>query len=229
MLFRSFDRVMQDEIAQASHARAAAAQKNGTLAEEIAAVSVPQRRGDPIVVADDEGIRPATTMESLGSLRPAFTASGNITAGNASQISDGASATVIMSAAKAQELGVDTFAELVSYGQVAGPDCSLLTQPSQAIAAALSRADDVSQSDLSLYEINEAFAAVAAASIDELGISFDDVNVNGGAVALGHPIGASGNRLVLTLAHELRRRGGGLGAAALCGGGGQGDALILRV
>jgi len=225
----SFDRVMQDEIAAASHERAARAQKDGILAEEIAAVSVPQRRGDPIEVADDEGIRPATTMESLGRLRPAFTESGNITAGNASQISDGASATVIMSAAKAEELGVDTFAELISYGQVAGPDCSLLTQPSQAIQAALASADHVSQSDLTLFEINEAFAAVAAASIDDLGISFDDVNVNGGAVALGHPIGASGNRLALTLAHELRRRGGGLGAAALCGGGGQGDALILRV
>jgi len=225
----SFDRVMQDEIAQASHARAATAQKNGTLAEEIVAVSVPQRRGDPIEIADDEGIRPATTMESLGSLRPAFTKSGNITAGNASQISDGASATVIMSAEKAAELGVETFAELVSYGQVAGPDCSLLTQPSQAIQSALSTTDEVSQQDIALYEINEAFAAVAAASIDDLGISFDDVNVNGGAVALGHPIGASGNRLVLTLAHELRRRGGGIGAAALCGGGGQGDALIVRV
>ena len=136
---------------------------------------------------------------------------------------------MIMSAAKAAELGVAPFAELISYGQVAGPDCSLLTQPSQAIASALSKVDGVSQSDISLYEINEAFAAVAAASIDELGISFDDVNVNGGAVALGHPIGASGNRLVLTLAHELRRRGGGIGAAALCGGGGQGDALIIRV
>ncbi len=225
----SYDRVMQDEIAQASHARAATAQKNGTLAEEIVTVSVPQRRGDPLEVSDDEGIRPATTMESLASLRPAFTASGNITAGNASQISDGASATVIMSAAKADELGIEPFAELVSYGQVAGPDCSLLTQPSNAIRAALSKADGVEQSDLSLYEINEAFAAVAAASIDDLGVSVDDVNVNGGAVALGHPIGASGNRLVLTLAHELRRRGGGLGAAALCGGGGQGDALIVRV
>ena len=225
----SYDRVMQDEIAQASHARAATAQKNGTLAEEIVTVSVPQRRGDPLEVSDDECIRPATTMESLASLRPAFTASGNITAGNASQISDGASATVIMSAAKADELGIEPFAELVSYGQVAGPDCSLLTQPSNAIRAALSKADGVEQSDLSLYEINEAFAAVAAASIDDLGVSVDDVNVNGGAVALGHPIGASGNRLVLTLAHELRRRGGGLGAAALCGGGGQGDALIVRV
>ena len=224
----SFDRVMQDEIAQASHARAATAQKNGTLAEEIVTVSVPQRRGDPLELADDEGIRPATTMESLGKLRPAFTESGNITAGNASQISDGASATIVMSAAAAAERGIDAFAELLSYGQVAGPDCSLLTQPSRAIEAALSRADGVDQSDIGVYEINEAFAAVAAASIDDLGISFDDVNVNGGAVALGHPIGASGNRLVLTLAHELRRRGGGIGAAALCGGGGQGDALIIK-
>ncbi len=225
----NFDRTMQDEIAEASHARAAAAQKNGTLAEEIVTVGVPQRRGDDIEVADDEGIRANTTMESLGRLRPAFTESGNITAGNASQISDGASATVVMSAAKAAELGIDPMAELVSYGQVAGPDCSLLTQPSNAIRAALANTDEVSQSDLSLYEINEAFAAVAAASIDDLGISFDDVNVNGGAVALGHPIGASGNRLVLTLAHELRRRGGGVAAAALCGGGGQGDALIIRI
>lgn len=224
----TFDRAMQDEIAAASHARAATAQKNGTLAEEIATVSVPQRRGDDIEVADDEGIRPSTTMESLGKLRPAFTDSGHITAGNASQISDGASATVVMSAAKAAELGIDPLAELISYGQVAGPDCSLLTQPSQAIRAALTRSD-ISQSDLAVYEINEAFAAVAAASIDDLGIGFDDVNVNGGAVALGHPIGASGNRLVLTLAHELRRRGGGVGAAALCGGGGQGDAILVRV
>lgn len=225
----NFDRAMQDEIALASHARAAAAQKNGILAEEIASVSVPQRRGDPIEIADDEGIRPATTMESLGKLRPAFTESGNITAGNASQISDGASATVIMSADRAKSLGIEPFAELISYGQVAGPDCSLLTQPSRAIEAALSKTDEVTKSDLSLFEINEAFAAVAAASIADLDISFDDVNVNGGAVALGHPIGASGNRLVLTLAHELRRRGGGVGAAALCGGGGQGDALIVRV
>lgn len=225
----SFDRGMQDEIAEASHARAATAQKNGTLAEEIVTVSVPQRRGDPIEVRDDEGIRPNTTMDSLSALRPAFTESGAITAGNASQISDGASATVIMSAAKAKELGVDPMAELVSYGQVAGPDCSLLTQPSNAIKAALAATDDVTQSDLSLFEINEAFAAVAAASIDDLGISFDDVNVNGGAVALGHPIGASGNRLVLTLVHELRRRGGGVAAAALCGGGGQGDALLIRI
>ena len=225
----NFDRAMQDEIAMASHERAAAAQKNGTLAEEIVNVGVPQRRGDDVEVADDEGIRPNTTMESLGKLRPAFTESGNITAGNASQISDGASATVVMSAAKAAELGIDPMAELISYGQVAGPDCSLLTQPSNAIRAALANTDEVSQNDLSLFEINEAFAAVAAASIDDLGISFDDVNVNGGAVALGHPIGASGNRLVLTLAHELKRRGGGVAAAALCGGGGQGDALIIRI
>ncbi|MEM7092045.1 MAG: acetyl-CoA C-acyltransferase [Actinomycetota bacterium] len=225
----AFDRVMQDEIAAASHERASAAQKNGTLAEEIVTVSVPQRRGDDLEVADDEGIRPNTTMDSLGALRPAFTESGNITAGNASQISDGASATVIMSAAKAAELGIEPMAELVSYGQVAGPDCSLLTQPSNAIRAALANTDEVTQQDLSLYEINEAFAAVAAAAIDDHGITFDDVNVNGGAVALGHPIGASGNRLVLTLAHELRRRGGGTAAAALCGGGGQGDAVIIRI
>ena len=224
----TFDRVMQDEIAQASHIRAATAQKNGTLAEEIVVVSVPQKRGDALEVTDDEGIRPATTMESLAALRPAFTASGNITAGNASQISDGASATVIMSKAKAAQLGIDGIAELVSYGQVAGPDCSLLTQPSNAIRNALSRTDEVTSSDISLYEMNEAFAAVAAASIADLGVDFDVVNVNGGAIALGHPIGASGNRLVLTLAHELRRRGGGVGAAALCGGGGQGDAVIIR-
>jgi len=223
-----FDRTMQDEIAAASHARAATAQKNGTLAEEIVSVSVPQRRGDDLEVTDDEGIRPNTSMETLGKLRPAFTESGGITAGNASQISDGASATIVMTAAKAAELGIEPLAELISYGQVAGPDCSLLTQPANAIRAALDSTDRVSQDDLSLYEINEAFAAVAAASIDDLGISFDDVNVNGGAVALGHPIGASGNRLVLTLAHELGRRGGGIGAAALCGGGGQGDALIIR-
>lgn len=224
----SFDRVQQDEIAAASHARAAAAQKNGVLADEIVTVSVPQRRGDPIEVADDEGIRPNTTMDSLGSLRPAFVDSGTITAGNASQISDGASATVIMSAAKATELGIEPLAEIVGYGQVAGPDPSLLTQPSNAIRAALA-GTDLDLGDISLYEINEAFAAVAAASVDDLGISLDDVNVNGGAIALGHPIGASGNRLVLTLAHELRRRGGGIGAAALCGGGGQGDSLVMRV
>ncbi len=223
-----FDRVAQDEIAMASHERAAAAQKNGLFAQEIVSVSIPQRRGDDVVLTDDEGIRPNTTIESLGRLRAAFTESGHITAGNASQISDGASATVIMSADRAAELGIDPAAELLSYGQVAGPDCSLLTQPSNAIRAALDRTE-LSLSDLSLFEINEAFAAVAAASIDDLGISFDDVNVNGGAVALGHPIGASGNRLVLTLAHELARRGGGIGAAALCGGGGQGDALIIRV
>jgi len=225
----TFDRTMQDEIAEASHSRAAAAQKNGTLAEEIVTVSVPQRRGDPLEVADDEGIRPNTTMESLGKLRSAFTDGGSITAGNASQISDGASATVVMSSAKAASLGVTPMAELVSYGQVAGPDCSLLTQPANAIRAALASTDEVTQSDLSLYEINEAFAAVAAASIDDLAVSIDDVNVNGGAIALGHPIGASGNRLALTLMHELTRRGGGFGAAALCGGGGQGDALIVKV
>ncbi len=221
-------RARQDEIAAASHERAAAAQKDGRFDAEIAVVEVPQRRGDPIVVDADEGIRPGTTAESLGKLRGAFEADGTITAGNASQLSDGASALVVMSPAKAAELGVETLFTVVGYGQVAGPDPSLLTQPSRAIMRALDTADR-SISDVALYEINEAFAAVAAASIDDLGVSEDDVNVNGGAIALGHPIGMSGNRLALTLAHELRRRGGGLGAAALCGGGGQGDALLLEV
>ncbi|MEO1060395.1 MAG: acetyl-CoA C-acyltransferase [Actinomycetota bacterium] len=221
-------RARQDEIAAASHERAAAAQKDGRFDAEIAVVEVPQRRGDPIVVDADEGIRPGTTAESLGKLRGAFESDGTITAGNASQLSDGASAVIVMSPAKAAELGVETLFTIAGYGQVAGPDPSLLTQPSRAIAQALAKAGR-STSDIALYEINEAFAAVAAASIDDLGVSEDVVNVNGGAIALGHPIGMSGNRLALTLAHELRRRGGGLGAAALCGGGGQGDALLLEV
>ena len=220
-------RDVQDAIAAASHDRAARATKDGLLADEIAAVPVPQRRGDDITVSNDEGIRGGTDVESLGRLRPAFASSGNITAGNASQISDGASATIICSAETAASLGVEPLAELVSYGQVAGPDTSLLTQPSRAIKQALEKADmDVGQIDL--FEINEAFAAVSAASMDDLGITDDIVNVNGGAIALGHPIGCSGNRLALTLAYELGRRGGGTGAAALCGGGGQGDALVLR-
>ena len=220
-------RETQDAIAAASHDRAARATKDGLLADEIAAVTVPQRRGDDVIVTNDEGIRGGTDVESLGRLRPAFASSGNITAGNASQISDGASATIICSAETAASLGVEPLAELVSYGQVAGPDTSLLTQPSRAIKQALEKADmDVGQIDL--FEINEAFAAVSAASMDDLGITDDIVNVNGGAIALGHPIGCSGNRLALTLAYELGRRGGGTGAAALCGGGGQGDALVLR-
>jgi acetyl-CoA C-acetyltransferase len=221
------ERGSQDEFSALSHERAAAAIKEGRFADEIVEVSVPQRRGDPIVVSEDEGVRPGTTAESLGKLRPAFGKSGNITAGNASQISDGASATVVMSRAKADELGLAGLGEVVAVGQVAGPDASLLTQPSRAINAALD-STDLSISDLGLFELNEAFAAVALASMDDLGISDEVVNVNGGAVALGHPIGASGNRLALTLMHEMRRRGVEYGAAALCGGGGQGDAIIFK-
>ncbi len=224
----NISREEQDNIAMLSHARAAAAMKAGRLADEIVAVNVPQRKSDPIVVKDDEGVRAATTMESLGALRPAFDKSGTVTAGNASQISDGGSAVVVMSKREAEKRGVTPLGEFVSYGMVAGPDsASLLHQPSRAISQALSRAK-LAVKDLSLLEINEAFAAVGIASMRELGVNDDIVNVNGGAIALGHPIGMSGNRLALTLLHELRRRGGGTGAAALCGGGGQGDALIVR-
>ena len=224
----SISREDQDRAALQSHARAAAAIAEGRLAEEIVAVNVPQRKGDPVVVKIDEGVRAATTMESLGSLRPAFDKNGTVTAGNASQISDGGSAVVVMSKRVAEKRGVTPLGEFVSYGMVAGPDsASLLHQPSRAISQALSKAK-LSLKDLSIVEINEAFAAVGIASMRELGLSDDIVNVNGGAIALGHPIGMSGNRLALTLLHELRRRGGGVGAAALCGGGGQGDALIVR-
>lgn len=221
------ERGAQDEVSAMSHDRAAAAIKEGRFDDEIVEVAVPQRKGDPILVTEDEGVRPGTTAESLGKLRPAFDKSGNITAGNASQISDGASATIVMSRSKADELGVSGLAEVVAVGQVAGPDASLLTQPSQAINAALATAG-LSVADLGLFELNEAFAAVALASMDDLGISDDIVNVNGGAIALGHPIGASGNRLALTLMHEMKRRGVEHGAAALCGGGGQGDAIIFK-
>ena len=220
------DRESQDQMSAQSHARAAAAQKDGRFDAEIVSVAVPQRRGDPVVVALDEGIRVETTAESLGKLRPAFDASGNITAGNASQISDGGSAVIVMSKAKAEALGVTPLGEVLGYGQVAGPDASLLTQPSRAIHDALRRSGR-SLDDVGLFEINEAFAAVAVASMADLGVSDDVVNVNGGAIALGHPIGASGNRLALTLLHEMHRRGVDVGAAALCGGGGQGDALLL--
>jgi acetyl-CoA C-acetyltransferase len=217
-----------DEVAAASHERAAIATKDGLLAEEIIPVSIPQRRGDPIVVEHDEGVRPGTTAESLGALRPAFVEGGTITAGNASQISDGGSAVIVMSAELAAARGVTPLGEIVSYGMVAGPDNPALNlQPANAIRGALTKTD-LAVDDLALFELNEAFAAVGIASARELGISMDIVNVNGGAIALGHPIGMSGNRLALTLLHELRRRGGGLGAAALCGGGGQGDAIILR-
>jgi acetyl-CoA C-acetyltransferase len=217
----------QDELAAKSHERAAAAQKEGRFADEITPVSIPQRKGDPVIVDNDEGIRPGTTTESLGGLRAAFSKDGTITAGNASQISDGAAAVIVMSKAKAEELGATPLAELIGYGMVAGPDPSLLTQPSRAIKRALER-DDMTASDVDLFELNEAFAAVGIASMRDLGISDDIVNVNGGAIALGHPVGMSGTRVVLTLINELRRRGGGVGAAALCGGGGQGDAAIIR-
>ncbi len=217
----------QDALAALSHERAAAAQKEGRFEAEIIAVEVPQRRGDPTIVDRDEGVRPETTAESLAALRPAFEASGNITAGNASQISDGASAVVMMSKAKAESLGITPLGEVIGYGQVAGPDAGLLSQPSRAIDDALARSG-MTRSDIELFEINEAFAAVAIASMADLGISSDVVNVNGGAIALGHPIGASGNRLALTLLHEMKRRGLSVGAAALCGGGGQGDALLVR-
>jgi acetyl-CoA C-acetyltransferase len=218
----------QDAFGTASHQRAAAAQKNGVFAEEIVPVEVPQRRGDPLVVAEDEGIRPDTTVETLAKLRPAFGADGTITAGTSSPISDGACAVVVMSAAKAAQLGLPWLAEIGAYGSVAGPDNSLHSQPANAIRRALDKAG-LSVADLDLIEINEAFAAVGVQSTRELGVSPETVNVNGGAIALGHPIGMSGARLALTLALELRRRGGGAGAAALCGGGGQGDALLLRV
>ena len=218
----------QDAAAMQSHARAAAAIAAGRFTDEIVAVSVPQRKGDPLLVRDDEGVRAATTLQSLGALRPAFDKNGTITAGNASQISDGGSAVVVMSKRAAEKCGVTPLGEFVSYGMVAGPDsASLLHQPSRAIQLALTRAK-MTLGDMSLVEINEAFAAVGIASMRELGLSDDIVNVNGGAIALGHPIGMSGNRLALTLLHELKRRGGGVGAAALCGGGGQGDALIVR-
>jgi acetyl-CoA C-acetyltransferase len=224
----SISREDQDHAAVQSHARAAAAIAAGRLAEEIVAVSVPQRKGDPVIVKDDEGVRASTTMQSLGALRPAFDKNGTVTAGNASQLSDGASAVVVMSKKAAEQRGVTPLGEFVSYGMVAGPDsASLLHQPSRAIQRALERGR-LSLSDVALAEINEAFAAVGIASMRELGIGDDMVNANGGAIALGHPIGMSGNRLALTLLHELRRRGGGVGAAALCGGGGQGDALIVR-
>ena len=222
------ERGPQDSYAATSHERAARAQKDGLLAEEIVPVSIPQRKGEPVVVVDDEGIRPDADSDSMGRLPAAFVPEGNITAGNASQISDGAAACVVTTLDYAEAIGVTPLAEVVSHGQVAGPDASLLHQPSNAIALALDKAG-LSVGDLELLEINEAFAAVALASMDALGVPDDIVNVNGGAIALGHPIGMSGTRVALTLAHELKRRGGGVGAAGLCGGGGQGEALVLRV
>lgn len=220
-------RERQDAFAAASHEKAAAAAKDGRFADEIVPVEVPQRRGDPLVVDTDEGVRPGTTAESLGGLRPAFDKAGTITAGNASQISDGGAALIVMSRAKADELGVTPLGELISYGQVAGPDPSLLLQPSRAMAKAFGKAGK-EVADVDLFEINEAFAAVGLASVDDLSIPEEKVNVNGGAIALGHPVGMSGTRLALTALCELRRRGGGLAAVALCGGGGQGDAALIR-
>ncbi|MGH9298237.1 MAG: acetyl-CoA C-acetyltransferase [Acidimicrobiales bacterium] len=220
-------RERQDAFAASSHERAAAAIKEGRFSDEITPVAVPQRKGDPVVIDTDEGVRPETTVQSLGKLKGAFERDGAITAGNASQISDGGAAVVMVSTKKAEELGLAPLGEIVGYGQVAGPDASLLTQPSRAIRDALDRSG-TDQSAIDLYEINEAFAAVGVASMDDLGLSSEIVNVNGGAIALGHPIGMSGTRLALTALHELRRRGGGLAAVALCGGGGQGDAALLR-
>ena len=219
----------QDEFAARSHQRAAVAADNGVFAEEIVAVEIPQRKGDPVIFDHDEGIRPETTAESLGRLRPAFDKEGTITAGSASQISDGACAMVIMSKEKAEELGLTPLAEIVSHGNVAGPDNpSLHAQPALAIEQALKKAE-LSASDIDVAELNEAFAAVGLVSGKQLGLTEEKVNVNGGAIALGHPLGMSGARITLSLALELKRRGGGIGAAALCGGGGQGSALILRV
>ncbi|SER60925.1 acetyl-CoA C-acetyltransferase [Actinokineospora terrae] len=218
----------QDAFSAASHQRAAEAIAAGRFADEIAPVSIPQRKGDPVVFDTDEGVRADTTAEGLAKLRPAFAGDGTITAGSASQISDGAAAVVVMSKAKAEELGLSWIAEIGAHGVVAGPDASLHEQPSNAIKAALAK-QGLAATDLDLVEINEAFAAVGVVSTRQLGVDPEIVNVNGGAIALGHPIGASGARLVVHLAYELKRRGGGVGAAGLCGGGGQGDALIISV
>jgi acetyl-CoA C-acetyltransferase len=218
----------QDEWAARSHERAAAAREGGILSEEIAPVDVPVRRGAPVTIEHDEGIRPGTTAETLAGLKPAFTPDGTITAGNASQISDGAAAVVVADHDAAVEAGAPILAEILSYGSVGGPDATLHERPAEALLAALERTE-FSPGDLDLVEINEAFASVSLWSTRMLGISEDIVNVHGGAVALGHPIGCSGARIVVTLVNALRRRGGGIGAAALCGGGGQGDSLILRV
>ena len=225
---KNLTREEQDEYAAMSHDRATQARKNGLFDDEVVPVPVPQRKGDPLLVTDDEGVRPGTTAESLGKLRPAFAPDGTVTAGSASQISDGAAAVVVMSRAKAEQLGAPILAEIGAHGTVAGPDPSLLSQPSNAINKALGR-ENLTPADVDLFEINEAFASVALQSMRDLGITADNVNVNGGAISMGHPVGASGARIALHLVLELARRGGGLGAAGLCGGGGQGEALLLRV
>ena len=218
----------QDEWAAASHERAINATKSGVLGNEIVPVDVPQRRGDPLLVDEDEGMRPGTTVESLGKLRPAFVADGTVTAGNSSQISDGAAAVIVADRSAAEAAGLPILAEILGYGQTAGPDATLQERPAQAIDRALAAAG-LDRSNLDLVEINEAFAAVALWSTKMLGLDPEKVNVNGGAVALGHPVGASGARITIALINALRARGGGIGAAGLCGGGGQGDALIVRV
>jgi acetyl-CoA C-acetyltransferase len=217
----------QDAFAARSHHRAAEAMKNGIYDEEIVPVTVRTRNGETRITSD-EGVRPDTTVEALAALRPAFSTDGTITAGSSSQISDGAAAVVVMNKATAEELGLSWLAEIGASGQVAGPDSTLQSQPANAIKAATAK-QGISVADIDLFEINEAFAAVSIQSARELGISLDRINVNGGAIALGHPVGMSGTRIVLSLAYELRRRGGGTGVAALCGGGGQGDALIIKV
>jgi acetyl-CoA C-acetyltransferase len=225
---RGISREEQDAYSAGSHGRAAEAQKNGLFDDEIVAVEVPQRRGDPVMVTEDEGVRPDTTAATLAKLRPAFAADGSVTAGSSSQISDGAAAVVVMSRAKAEELGAPILAQIGAHGTVAGPDPSLLSQPANAIGKALGR-ENLTPDQIDLFEINEAFASVAIQSMRELEIGEDVVNVNGGAISMGHPVGASGARIALHLVLELKRRGGGVGAAGLCGGGGQGEALILRV
>jgi acetyl-CoA C-acetyltransferase len=225
---QEFSREEQDAFAARSHQLAARAWKDGLFEDEVVPVEIPQRKGDPVLFKDDEGVRADTTAESLGRLRPAFRPDGTITAGSASQISDGAAAVVVMRRSLAEELGLTWLAEIGAHGVVAGPDSTLQQQPSRAIAAACAK-EGIAPTDLDLVEINDAFAAVGLASTRELGIDPERVNVNGGAIALGHPIGMSGARITLHLALELRRRGGGVGVASLCGGGGQGDALVVRV
>jgi acetyl-CoA C-acetyltransferase len=221
-------RAEQDEYAAMSHERATRARKNGLFDDEIVPVPIPQRRGEPLLVTDDEGVRPGTTVEALAKLKPAFRPDGTITAGSASQIADGATAVVVMSRAKAEQVGAPILAEIGAHGTVAGPDPSLLSQPSNAIRKALGR-EGRAPDDVDLFEINEAFAVVAIQSMRDLGVGPAKVNVNGGAIAIGHPAGASGARIALHLILELGRRGGGIGAAGLCGGGGQGEALVFRV
>jgi acetyl-CoA C-acetyltransferase len=225
---QQFSRTEQDAFAARSHQLAAEAWKNGLFDDEVVPVQIPQRRGEPLEFAMDEGIRADTTVQTLAKLKPAFRPDGTITAGSASPISDGAAAVVVMSKAKAEELGLSWLAEIGAHGVVAGPDSTLQSQPANAIRAAVAK-QGITVEDLDLIEINEAFAAVGLASVKQLGVSEDIVNVNGGAIAVGHPIGMSGARITLHLALELKRRGGGIGVAALCGGGGQGDALIVRV